>query len=98
MTFNFINIITVLSIAVTIFYLIITIRGARKEKRTDTVSTPESLKLSDYDKILKSTHWVENERERNQGEHFDDETVYLNRAKEIRESSPFFTWVKNING
>ena len=96
MSIEFINIVTVASIIITIWFLATTIIANRKEKRNQTTSMPKSAKSqTDYDKILQSTHWLENEREKNQGEHFDDEKVYLNRAKAIRESSSYFKWVKN---
>lgn len=46
--------------------------------------------MADYDKIFRVTHWLENERGKNQYGHFKDEAVYLNRAKNIREFSGFY--------
>lgn len=94
MNIDFVNVITVITALITICILIHTIISAKAEKRELSKSRIICQKeMSDYGKILHSTHWLEKEREKNQGEHFEDETVYLNRAKDIRKSSQFFSWV-----
>lgn len=98
MEFDFINIITVLAVVGTVGYLIrIIIAGYTEKRKQINLKTHIEGMLTDYDKILRATHWLENEREKNQGEHFKDEAVYLNRAKNIRESSDFFSWIMNNN-
>lgn len=94
MNFDFVNIVTLFSAVVTVVFLIYTIFEVRKDKNEHKklVSKREET-MSDYDKVLRSTHGLENARERNTGMHFDDETVYLNRARAIREDSSLFSWI-----
>ena len=69
--------------------------AARKKHRINAVDNNSQLALekSEYKKILDATHWLEHERQRNQGEHYEDENVYLNRAQAIRISTAFFSLV-----
>lgn len=94
MNFDFVNIVTLFSAVVTVVFLVYTIFEVRKDKNEHKklVSKREET-MSDYDKVLRSTHGLENARERNTGMHFDDETVYLNRARAIREDSSLFSWI-----
>lgn len=97
MNMDFTNIATILSVLIMCFFLFITVRDNRKNKRNQTSDGTQSKSdQSDYEKVLQSTHWLETEREKNQGEHFDNEDVYLNRAANIRKSSPYFEWVKTF--
>lgn len=48
---------------------------------------------SEYKKILRATYWLENERQRNTGEHFEDESIFINRAEVIRTSTSFFSFL-----
>ena len=94
MNFDFVNIVTLFSVVVTVVFLVYTIFEVRKDKNEHKklVSKREET-MSDYDKVLRSTHGLENARERNTGMHFDDETVYLNRARAIRKDSFLFSWI-----
>lgn len=94
MNFDFVNIVTLFSVVVTVVFLVYTIFEVRKDKNEHKklVSKREET-MSDYDKVLRSTHGLENARERNTGMHFDDETVYLNRARAIRNDSSLFSWI-----
>lgn len=91
-----IDIIAVVSTIITVAILWSTIRDVRNNTKKDLrlKKTQAEIDLSDYDQIIRATHEIETERQRNQGAHFEDETVYLNRAKLIREKSAFFSWVK----
>lgn len=90
-----IDIIAIVSSIVSFAILWNTIRDVRNTKKNLRLKkTQTEINLSDYDQILRATHEIETERQRNQGSHFEDETVYLNRAKLIREKSAFFSWVK----
>ena len=81
MNFDFVIIVTLLSVVVTVVYLIHTILEVRKDKNEDkNLASKREEMMSDYDKILRSPYGLENAREKNTGTHFDDETVYLNRA------------------
>ena len=81
-----IDIIAVVSTIITVAILWSTIRDVRNNTKKDLrlKKTQAEIDLSE----------IETERQRNQGAHFEDETVYLNRAKLIREKSAFFSWVK----
>lgn len=86
---------TVISCIITLALVIRTAADARARNRRKRETTLQMLdELSDYERIIRITHDLENERQRNSGEHFEDESVYLNRAKLIRESSSFFQWIK----
>ena len=81
-----IDIIAVVSTIITVAILWSTIRDVRNNTKKDLrlKKTQAEIDLSDYDQIIRATHEIETERE----------TVYLNRAKLIREKSAFFSWVK----
>lgn len=86
---------TVISCVITLVLVLKTaadVRARNRHKREITIQRQDDL--SEYDRIIRITHDLENERQRNSGEHFEDESVYLNRAKLIRESSSFFQWIK----
>lgn len=90
-----INIIAVVSTVITVAILWNTIRDVRNTKKDLRLKkTQADTDMSDYEQILRATHEIESEREKNQGTHFENENIYLNRAKIIREKSAFFSWVK----
>lgn len=94
MNLDFVNIITALSVVVAIGFLVLTIYETRKErKRTELLSSKIKEEMNDYAKILQATRGIETAREKNKGIHFDDETVYLNRARAIRKDSSLFSWI-----
>lgn len=62
-----------------------------KKKSKHLVSINETL-LSDYDKIVRRTHHIEHDRQKNKGVHYE-ETTYLNRAEVIRKHTSFFNFV-----
>lgn len=90
------TIITVLSAFVALVALCNEINKQRKDKVASSKKVEERVAmLSDYDRVAKRTFGLERERQKNRGEHFKDETVYLNRAETIRKSSRFFDWVND---
>ena len=94
MNLDFVNIITALSVVVAIGVVVLTIYETRKErKRTELLSSKIKEEMNDYAKILQATRGIETAREKNKGIHFDDETVYLNRARAIRKDSSLFSWI-----
>lgn len=97
MSFDIVNILALISCVVTIVfaYKIVTeMSAARRQQRIKMVDDRQlASEKSEYKKILEATHWLEHERQRNKGEHFEDETVYLNRAQAIRTSTAFFSLV-----
>lgn len=94
MNFDFVNIVTFLSVVVTALYFIHTVYETRKnENKRKNLKLRREEEMSDYEKILRSTYGLEEAREKNKGMHFDDETVYLNRAEVIRMESPLFSWI-----
>ena len=94
MNFDFVNIVTILSAVITVLCFIRVVYEVHKEKNEQkSLMSRKEEYMSDYDKILKSTYGLEKAREKNTGKHFDDETVYLNRAEEIRSGSPLFCWI-----
>ena len=94
MSFDIVNILAVISaiLSVVIFWKMTRDYVALKAQNTD-IKTNQVVADSDYKEILDATYWLEHERQRNQGEHFDDETVYLNRAQTIRTKTSFFSLV-----
>ena len=95
MNFDIINVVTVIAtiIAVVIsFVMAKDIISTRKPIEKPNISTKDL----EYKMITDVTKCLEFEREKNNGKHFDDENVYLERAKKIRENSPFFTYVNGI--
>ncbi len=94
MNIDFVNYVTIFTVIVTVVFLVRTILEVRKDKKEqENIVSKSENSMSDYEKILRSTHGLENAREKNRGTHFDDETIYINRAKEIRESSSLFNWI-----
>lgn len=94
MNIELINFLTILSVIIALIFLVNTILEAHKNKKEqEDLIVKRREMLSDYDKIIHSTYGVENAREKNKGVHFDDEIVYLNRAKAIREDSSLFSWI-----
>ncbi len=98
MTFDALNIIAAFSL-VAIFFIIGKMwRDSAVKKNKKNTADPEVInqEMTGYKKILAATHWLENERQRNTGEHYEDEVVYLNRAQTIKDKTPFFSFV-NMN-
>ncbi len=95
MNFDFVDFIAVVSFiaAIVIIYKIVTdYMSLRKQINVVGKSVDDNGK-SEYAKILDATYWLEHERQKNQGEHFEDESVYLNRAQVIRTETCFFSLV-----
>lgn len=92
---NITTIISIVCIIITAIFAIQTIRESRKNDQESQTSA-DNLKsqLDDYNNILEATVELESNREKNKGQHFEDESVYLHRANQIRINSPFFSWVK----
>ena len=71
-----IDIIAIVSSIVSVAILWNTIRDVRNTKKNLRLKKAQTeINLSDYDQILRATHEIETERQRNQGSHFEDETV-----------------------
>lgn len=88
------NIITILAIIIAVAAFIKEVITHKKEaKRSADKAEARLAMLSDYDIIAERTKDIEAERQKNTGEHFSDETVYLNRAEAIRLNSKFFDFV-----
>jgi len=68
------------------------LREAEKRRKME-VEVMNSLDKTGYSSIKNATFWLEHERQRNQGDHYEDESVYLNRAKTIREKTPLFSYI-----
>ena len=98
MSFDFINIVGVVS---AIISLVIGFRTKKeiisdKKKRKEVLkNAEETIEDIDYKRIKASTYWLEHERQRNKGNHFEDEGVYLNRAQVIRERTSFFSFIND---
>ena len=98
MSFNIVNILAVISciVAIVLSYKMVKDIFTAKVHRENVVNKDNSeIEKSEYKKILDATYWLEHERQRNQGEHFEDESVYLNRAQAIRTSTAFFSLVND---
>lgn len=96
---NITTIIAIGSIIITAILAYNTIRESRSEKdKSKTVIDNLKNQTDDYEDILEATRQLEFEREKNKGQHFEDESVYLNRANQIRINSSFFSWVNNYHG
>lgn len=93
MNFDIVNIVTVIAVIGTLVFLIQAIRTTYAQHQKSAAQVEPKETMTDYEKILHATHSIEKAREKNQGNHFEDESVYLNRAAAIRESSSFFVWV-----
>ena len=92
---NIMTVFSIISCIVTALLILRTVHDTRKQKKDiKNTATYMEKEMSDYDRIVMMTHALETERQRNRGVHFEDESVYLNRAKRIREHSPFFHWIK----
>lgn len=95
MSFDIVDFLSVLACTISsvfAFKMIKDIISVRKQQRSVLYQQNPEEK-SEYNKILSATYWLEHERQRNQGEHFDDETIYLNRAQTIRTKTSFFSFV-----
>lgn len=94
MSFDVVNILAVFSAiaSAVICYKMMKDYVALRTQHTGRINRPV-IEDAEYEGILRATYWLENERQKNQGEHFDDESVYLNRAQTIRRSTSFFSLV-----
>lgn len=92
---NIATIISIVCIIITVIFAIQTIRDSRKKDK-EAQASADNLKsqLDDYHRILEATIKLESNREKNNGQHFEDESVYLHRANQIRINTPFFSWIK----
>lgn len=92
------NVTMILSIVcaiITAIFVINTIKESRHEIAEAKAANDEiKSEVGEYDGILEATHELEFNREKNKGQHFEDEAVYIHRANQIRVNSQFFTWVK----
>lgn len=98
MSFDIVNILAAVScvVAIVFSYKMVTDIIATKKQLMKVVDKGVlASEESEYKKILEATHWLEHERQRNKGEHFEDETIYLNRAQTIRTSTVFFSLVND---
>lgn len=96
MNFDFITIVSMISGLIAVIMAVkvtMDIREFRKQQNPVIKTIPGEDLNSDYKRILHSTYWLEHERQSNQGEHFEDESVYLKRAQTIRENTSFFSLV-----
>lgn len=95
MNFDFVDFLAVLSCTISAVFAVRMIKdiiSVRKQQRIALYQQNQE-KMSEYKKILIATYWLEHERQKNKGEHFDDETIYLNRAQTIRTKTSFFSFV-----
>lgn len=97
MKFDLVNILALLSLVATLVIIYNMVRDYVTEKKriSDIGKQTNDIEKSEYKKILNATYWLEHERQRNQGEHFEDESVYLNRAQTIRTKTSFFSLINN---
>lgn len=98
MSFDIVNILAIIScvFAIVLLYKMVTdITTARRHRMKVIDKSILTSEKSEYKKILDATFWLEHERQRNQGEHYEDETIYLNRAQAIRTSTAFFSLVND---
>lgn len=96
MSFDFVDFLAIVScfVAVVISYKMVKdIISVRKQLAHAPINNPSSDEESEYTRILEATYWLEHERQRNQGEHYEDESVYLSRAQTIRTNTCFFSFV-----
>lgn len=96
MNFDIINVLAFISSLVIIYMVIKMTKDMlafkRQHSSVNRIDQGDATK-SEYNQILKSTYWLEHERQTNMGEHFEDESVYLNRAQTIRNNTSFFSLV-----
>ena len=96
MKLDFVNIVAIISAIIGIVIAIRTLRemvSDRKQRKIVENKIEVDVKDSEYKIIESSTYWLEHERQRNKGDHYDDESVYLNRAQTIRERTLFFSFI-----
>lgn len=96
MSLDIVNIFAVISCVVVLVFsykIVIDITSYRRNRIKIASKGSRTSEKSEYKKILEATHWLEHERQRNKGEHFEDESVYLNRAQSIRTSTSFFSFI-----
>lgn len=98
MSLDFVNLVAIISAVISV---VITLKVSkeilsdRKQRKQVSNKDDEIIEDAEYKKIKASTCWLEHERQRNKGDHFDDENVYLSRAEAIRENTDFFSFVNN---
>lgn len=94
MKLDYVNIIAVISSLVTLIFLFHTIYESKKIKKYINLKKSKIQdEMIDYDRILNVTRPLECAREKNNGVHFEDESIYLKRASEIRNESSLFIWI-----
>lgn len=98
MNFDFINVMTIIAAVISAIIAFRTIKeiiSDRKHRKKTAEIIDESVEDSEYKRIKASTYWLEHERQPNKGNHYEDESVYLNRASVIREKTSFFSFIND---
>lgn len=98
MKFDIVNMMAVVSAVVALIFIVKTFKEALSDKQRHP-KAPKAKGTSEgdveYQKMVNSIYDLEHERQRNTGDHYEDESIYLNRAEAIRKKTEFFTFVNN---
>lgn len=90
------NIITIVTGIIALIAVIQLIATEKRNKRIAGQNSKNSYtRMSDYDIVKQRTAQIENDRQKNSGEHFEDEQVFIARAERIRTKSDFFKYINN---
>lgn len=88
------NIISVVSVMVTVYVGYLIIQLVKKNRPADTGNPlANQADDEDYARIRENVREIELNRQPNTGVHYDDENVYIKRGKAIKDSTSFFSLV-----
>ncbi len=92
-----INIISLFSVLISIYSVWAIVRLIKRnrmsKKHNETLLHGND---DEYSRIVANTHRIESSRQPNTGIHYDDESIYIERGKIIKDKTVFFKLVNHL--
>ncbi len=88
-----INIISIIAGVLSIYAIYAILRLVKGNGSREPQVSDDLYNDDEYSRIVANTHRTESDRQPNSGVHFDDESVYVERGKVIKDRTNFFKLV-----